>query len=80
MKNLLDRHPLVATFALMVVSGVVVAVVASNMSGIGGTIAGVRLILPWLALMFVTIAVITLAYMCARLAANWPRRLRRSLK
>jgi SpoVK/Ycf46/Vps4 family AAA+-type ATPase len=75
MKNLLDRHPLMATFALMVISGVVVAVVASNMSGIGGTIAGVRLILPWLALMFVTIAVITLAYMCARLAANWPRRL-----
>jgi SpoVK/Ycf46/Vps4 family AAA+-type ATPase len=75
MKNLLDRHPLMATFALMVVSGIVVAVAAANMSGIGGTIAGVRHILPWLAIMLVTVAVITLGYMSVRLAANWPKRL-----
>jgi SpoVK/Ycf46/Vps4 family AAA+-type ATPase len=75
MKNFLDRHPLVATFVLMVVAGVVVAVVAANMSGIGGTIAGLRLILPWLAIMFIAIAVIALAYMSVRLAANWPKRL-----
>jgi SpoVK/Ycf46/Vps4 family AAA+-type ATPase len=75
MKNLLDRHPLAATFALMVVSGVVVSAVAANISGIGGTIAGARVILPWLALMFVTIAVIALGYMGVRVVANWPKRL-----
>jgi SpoVK/Ycf46/Vps4 family AAA+-type ATPase len=75
MKNLLDRHPLAATFALMVVSGVVVSAVAANISGIGGTIAGARVILPWLALMFVTIAVIALGYMGVRVVASWPKRL-----
>ena len=34
MKNFLDRYPLMATFALMVVSGVIVAVVAGNMSDV----------------------------------------------
>jgi stage V sporulation protein K len=75
-KNFLDRYPLMATFALMVVSGVIVAVVAGNMSGIGGgTVAAVRVVLPWLTMMFTALAVIALGYVGVRLVANWPKRL-----
>jgi stage V sporulation protein K len=75
MKNFLDRYPLMATFALMVVSGVIVAVVAGNMSGIGGTVAAVRVALPWLTSMFIAVAIVALGYMGVRLVANWPKRL-----
>jgi stage V sporulation protein K len=75
MKNFLDRYPLMATFALMVVSGVIVAVAAANMSSFGGTIAGARVVLPWLTIMFGALAVIALGYMGVRLATNWPKRL-----
>jgi len=37
-KTLLERHPLAATFVLIVVSGVVAAVITANLSGIGGAI------------------------------------------
>jgi SpoVK/Ycf46/Vps4 family AAA+-type ATPase len=75
MKNFLDRYPLMATFALMVVSGVIVAVVAANMSGIGGMVAGARAALPWLTIMFTVVGIIALGYMGVRLVANWPTRL-----
>jgi SpoVK/Ycf46/Vps4 family AAA+-type ATPase len=74
-KNFLDGHPLVATFILMVVSGVVVAVVAANMSGAGAMIASVHLILPWVAIMFAVVSATAVAYMSVRLAASWPKRL-----
>jgi stage V sporulation protein K len=75
-RNLFERHPLAATFTLMVVSGVLVAVLAANMSGIGGTIGGgVYVMLPWLAVVSWAIAAVALGYIWVRIATNWPKRL-----
>jgi stage V sporulation protein K len=74
--NLFERHPLAATFTLMVVSGVLVTMLTANMSGIGGAIGGgVYLILPWLAAVSWAIAVVALGYIWVRIATNWPKRL-----
>jgi stage V sporulation protein K len=74
--NLLERYPMAATFVLMVVAGVAVAVLAANMSGIGSAIGGsLTLMLPWLAGIAAVIAIVALGYIGVRIATNWPKRL-----
>ena len=73
--SFLARHPLVATFAVMLAASLVFAVVGANLSWIGGALAGLRPGLPWLAAIAAAIAVTAAAYLGLRIAANWPKRL-----
>jgi hypothetical protein len=73
--NLLARHPLVAMFAVMVAASLAVAVVAANLSWIGGAMVGLRVGLPWLAAIAAAIAAAAAAYLGLRIATNWPKRL-----
>jgi len=74
--NLLERYPMAATFGLIVVAGVAVAIVTANMSSIGGAIGGsLTLMLPWLAGISAVIAIVALGYIGVRIAMNWPKRL-----
>jgi stage V sporulation protein K len=74
--NLLERYPMAATFGLIVVAGVAVAIVTANMSSIGGAIGGsLTLMLPWLAGISAVIAIVALGYIGVRIATNWPKRL-----
>jgi SpoVK/Ycf46/Vps4 family AAA+-type ATPase len=75
-RNLIERYPIAATFALMVVSGVVVVVLAANMSGVGAAISSAApVVLPWLAIVSVVLALVAMAYIGMRIATNWPKRL-----
>ncbi len=75
-KTLLERHPLAATFVLIVVSGVVAAVITANLSGIGGAIGlGLRLALPWIAAISGAVGVLAACYVGARIVQSWPKRL-----
>lgn len=75
-KNYLERHPYIATLVVTVVSGLAVAALTAYLPGSGTNIGGaVRGVLPWVAGISVSIAVVTLAFVALRLATNWPRRL-----
>jgi stage V sporulation protein K len=74
-KNLLGDHPLLAMFGVTVVSGLVVAVAAANISGIAGLLAGLLLVLPWLAVAAAAVAAVAAGYIGLRVATNWPKRL-----
>ncbi len=74
-KNLLGDHPLLAMFGVTVVSGLVVAVAAANISGIAGLFAGLLLVLPWLAVAAAAVAAVAAGYIGFRVATNWPKRL-----
>jgi stage V sporulation protein K len=75
-RNLIGRHPLVATFALMVFSGLVVAVLAANLPQIGSALAGpTQAALPWISAIAIVIAALTILYMGLRIIMKWPRRL-----
>ena len=75
-RTVLDRHPLAVTFALIVASGVVAAIITANMSTISGALGhGLYQALPWIAVLSGAIGVLTLSYMGLRVAQNWPRRL-----
>jgi stage V sporulation protein K len=74
-KNLLGDHPLLAMFGVTVVSGLVVAVAAANISGIAGLFAGLLLVLPWLAVAAAAVAAVAAGYIGLRVATNWPKRL-----
>lgn len=74
--SLFDRHPLLATFGLMIVSGIVVAVLVATMPQIGGALANpVHAGLPWVAVVATVIAILAILYMLLRILGNWPRRL-----
>jgi stage V sporulation protein K len=75
-KTLLERHPLAATFVLIVVSGVVAAVITANLSGIGGAIGhGFRQMLPWIAAISGAIGFLAACYVGLRIVQSWPKRL-----
>jgi AAA+ superfamily predicted ATPase len=75
-RSVLERHPIAVTFALIVASGVVAAIITANMSTIGGALGhGLYQVLPWIAVLCGVIGVLTLSYMGLRVAQNWPRRL-----
>ncbi len=75
-RNLLERHPVAAAFALTIVSGVAIAAATAALPGVGTAISGViRAILPWVAIAAAAIAVAAAAFVVLRLAMNWPRRL-----
>ncbi len=75
-KTLLERHPLVATFVLLVISSIVAALVVRNVSSVGGAVgSGLLAALPWIAITAAGIAVVALLCMGVQIVASWPKRL-----
>ncbi len=75
-RSLLERHPMAATFTLIVVSGVAAAIVTANLAGIGGAIGHVsRQMLPWIAAVSGATGVLAAFYLGLRIVQSWPKRL-----